>query len=289
MTQPPKASPGFWTSALRALVRHRSGMVGLILTLLLALTALAAPLLTEHDPLTMSAPDRFQPPSAYHPLGTDEFGRDIFSRILYGARVAFRVGTVAIALATVVGVTVGLIAGYVGGLFDSITMRFFDALLAFPAILLAIVILAILGPGIFNAMLAVAIVNVPAFARLARANVLAEKHKEYIEAARATGVRTGRLLLRTLLPNILATIIVQITVAFAGAVLLESSLSFLGLGVPPPAPSWGSMLSIGRGYMAYAPWYALGPGIAIMLLVLGIYLFGDGLRDVLDPRRQKMG
>jgi peptide/nickel transport system permease protein len=166
-------------------------------------------------------------------------------------------------------------------------MRILDALLAFPAILLAIVILAVLGPGILNAMLAVAIVNIPAFARLARANVLVEKHKEYVAAGRAVGASSARILFRTILPNILATIIVRITVAFAGAVLLESSLSFLGLGVPLPAPSWGSMLSIGRTYMVYAPWYSIAPGLAIMFLVLGVYLLGDGLRDVLDPRRQK--
>jgi len=272
--------------ALRAFRRHRSGMVGLAITVLLAIIAIAAPLLAQHDPLAMTAEARFQGPSATYYFGTDEFGRDIFSRVVYGARVAFRVGTVAIALAAVVGVILGLLAGYIGGWVDNVTMRIFDALLAFPAILLAIVVLAILGPGVFNAMIAVAIVNIPAFARLTRANVLVEKEKEYVEAARATGVQTGRILQRTILPNILATIIVQITVSFAGAVLLESSLSFLGLGVPLPAPSWGSMLSIGRGYMAYAPWYALFPGAAIMLLVLGIYLLGDGLRDVLDPRRK---
>jgi ABC-type dipeptide/oligopeptide/nickel transport system permease subunit len=166
-------------------------------------------------------------------------------------------------------------------------MRVLDTLLAFPAILLAIVILAVLGPGIFNAMLAVAIVNVPVFARLTRANVLAEKHKEYVQAAQAVGAPPMRVLFRSILPNSLATLIVQVTVSFASAVLLESSLSFLGLGVPLPAPSWGSMLSIGRTYMSQSPWYAMGPGVAIMLLVLGVYLLGDGLRDVLDPRRQK--
>ena len=162
------------------------------------------------------------------------------------------------------------------------------ALLAFPAILLAIVILAVLGPGAINAALAVAIVNIPVFARLARANVLAEKHKEYVSASRAIGASPMRILFRGILPNSLATIIVQVTVSFASAVLLESSLSFLGLGVPLPAPSWGSMLSVGRGYMNQAPWYSIFPGLAIMLLVLGVYLLGDGLRDVLDPRRQKI-
>jgi ABC-type dipeptide/oligopeptide/nickel transport system permease subunit len=209
------------------------------------------------------------------------------SRLLYGGRIAFGVGGFSIALATLIGVVLGAIAGYETGWFDAVSMRFFDALLAFPAILLAIVILAVLGPGVINAMLAVAIVNIPIFARLCRANVLAEKHKDYVRASEAIGAPSMRVLFRGILPNSLATIIVQITVSFAAAVLLESSLSFLGLGVPLPAPSWGSMLSIGRGYMAQAPWYSIFPGLAIMLLVLGVYLLGDGLRDVLDPRRQK--
>jgi ABC-type dipeptide/oligopeptide/nickel transport system permease subunit len=262
-------------------------MVGLSITVLLFLVALAAPYLAPYDPLEMHTADKLSPPSAVYPMGTDEFGRDVLSRVLFGGRIAFVVGGISVALATMVGVTVGLIAGYESAWFDTVTMRFFDALLAFPAILLAIVILAVLGPGIFNAMLAVAIVNIPIFARLARANVLAEKHKDYVDAARAIGAKPNRILFRTILPNSVATIIVQVTVSFAAAVLLESSLSFLGLGVPLPAPSWGSMLSIGRGFMAYAPWYPIFPGLAIMLLVLGVYLLGDGLRDVLDPRRQK--
>lgn len=274
-------------AAWRALLRHKSGMLGLIITLIMLLLALAAPWIAPHDPLTITSADRFAPPSATYPLGADEFGRDIFSRLLYGGRVAFGVGGISIALATVVGVVIGAVAGYMQGWFDAVSMRILDAVLAFPAILLAIVILAVLGPGVINAMLAVAIVNVPVFARLARANVLAEKNKDYVLAARATGSPPRRVLFRGILPNSFATIIVQITVSFAAAVLLESSLSFLGLGVPLPAPSWGSMLSIGRTYMSYAPWYVIGPGLAIMILVLGTYLLGDGLRDVLDPRRQK--
>ncbi len=274
-------------AAVRAFLRHRTGMAGLILVLVMGALALAAPWLAPYDPVEMHSADRFAPPSAAYPMGADEFGRDIWSRVLYGGRVAFAVGGVSVSLAALVGVTMGAVAGYESGWFDAITMRFFDALLAFPAILLAIVILAVLGPGAVNAMLAVAIVNVPVFARLARANILAEKFKDYVDAARAVGAPHYRILFRTILPNSLATIIVQLTVSFASAVLLESSLSFLGLGVPLPAPSWGSMLSIGRGYMSQSPWYSIFPGLAIMLLVLGVYLLGDGLRDVLDPRRQK--
>jgi ABC-type dipeptide/oligopeptide/nickel transport system permease subunit len=262
-------------------------MFGLIIVLVMLALSLAAPWLASRDPLAMTTADRFATPSAQYPMGADEFGRDIFSRLLHGGRVAFLVGSVSIVLATVIGVALGAVAGYLQGPFDAITMRVLDAILAFPAILLAIVILAVLGPGILNAMLAVAIVNIPAFARLARANVLVEKGKEYVTAARAVGASSARILFRDILPNTLATIIVRITTAFAGAVLLESSLSFLGLGVPLPAPSWGTMLSVGRTYMNYAPWYSLAPGLAIMFLVLGVYLLGDGLRDVLDPRRQK--
>jgi peptide/nickel transport system permease protein len=261
-------------AAWRALLRHRSGMIGLTVVAILLLMSVLAPVLAPYDPLTMHTQDRLTGPSASYPLGNDEFGRDIFSRLLYGGRVAFLVGGLSVLMATLAGVAIGLIAGYEEGWFDTMTMRFFDALLAF------------LGPGIYNAVLAVTIVNIPIFARLARANVLAEKHKDYVDAARAIGSGSGRILFVTILPNTLATIIVQMTISFAGAVLLESSLSFLGLGVPLPAPSWGSMLSIGRTFMAIAPWYSIFPGVAIMLLVLGIYLLGDGLRDVLDPRRQ---
>jgi peptide/nickel transport system permease protein len=247
-------------AAWHAFLRHRSGMIGLTIVLLMLALSLAAPLLAPNDPLTMVTADRFAPPSAKYPMGADEFGRDIFSRLLYGGRVAFMVGSVSILLATIIGVALGAVAGYAQGWFDAISMRVLDAILAFPVILLAIVILAVLGPGLINAMLAVAIVNVPAFARLARANVLVEKHKDYVLAGRAIGASWPRILFRSILPNTLATIIVKITVAFASAVILESSLSFLGLGVPLPAPSWGSMLSIGRTYMNYAPWYSIAPG-----------------------------
>ncbi len=274
--------------AVHALLRHRSGMVGLIIILVMGLIALFAPILAPYGPLEMHAEDRFHPPSATYPFGTDEFGRDILSRVLVGSRVAFTVGMISVGVAALVGVTVGLIAGYAQGKFDSVIMRIFDALLAFPAILLAIVILAVLGPGSLNAILAIAIVTTPAFARLTRANVLVEKNKDYVEAARAIGAKPDRIIFRNIFPNTVSTILVLITVSLAAAVLLESALSFLGLGTPLPAPSWGSMLSIGRGYLSIAPWYSIFPGLAITLLVMGFYLLGDGLRDALDPRRQKL-
>lgn len=287
--QPVERRPESWfLMSLQALLRHRSGLVGLVITLFLAMVAILAPLLITYDPLEMHAADRFLPPSATYLFGTDEFGRDIFSRVLMGSRLAFTVGFTSIGIATILGVIIGLVTGYFGGRLDAYTMRFFDALLAFPAILLAIVILAILGPGSLNAILAIAIVNIPAFARLTRANVLVEKNKDYVEAARALGAQPNRIIFRNILPNVVSTILVQITVSLAAAVLLESALSFLGLGTPLPAPSWGSMLSIGRGYLPLAPWYGIFPGIAITLLVMGFYLLGDGLRDALDPHRQKL-
>ena len=286
--QPPDRPENLILMAIYALLRHRSGMIGLIIILVMGGVALIAPVLAPYDPLEMHADDRFQAPSATYPLGTDEFGRDILSRILLGSRVAFSVGLVSVGIATLIGVTIGLIAGYVEGLFDAVIMRFFDALLAFPAILLTIVILAVLGPGSLNAILAIAIVTTPAFARLTRANVLVEKNKDYVEAARTIGASPARIIFRNILPNTVSTILVLITVSLAAAVLLESALSFLGLGTPLPAPSWGSMLSIGRGYLPVAPWYGIFPGLAIMSLVMGFYLLGDGLRDALDPRRQKL-
>ena len=275
-------------TAARSLFHHRAGMVGLIITLSLITLAIVGPLFVPYDPLEMHPDNTLEGPSASYPMGTDEFGRDILSRILLGARTSLAVGFVSIGLAVVAGTSMGLVAGYMGHAVENVIMRVCDVLLAFPAILLAIVILAILGPSSLNAMLAVAIVNVPAFARLTRANVLAEKHKEYVTAARAMGARMGRILFMTILPNTLATLLVQITISIAGAVLLESALSFLGLGTPLPAPSWGAMLSTGRNYLDEAPWYGIFPGLAITLLVMGLYLLGDGLRDALDPRRQKI-
>ncbi len=273
--------------ATRSMLRHRAGMIGLTITLLLVIMALLAPWLAPFNELEMHAADRLHAPSTTYWMGTDEFGRDIFSRILIGSRISLGVGLSSVMVATVLGVIVGLLAGLFGGWFDTLTMRFFDALLAFPAILLSIVILAVLGPGPLTVILAVAIVNIPAFARLTRANTLAEKEREYVHSAVAVGARPLRIAFRHVLPNVLSTILVQITVSVASAVLLEAALSFLGLGTPPPAPSWGAMLSIGRGFLSLAPWYGIFPGLAITLLVMGFYLLGDGLRDALDPYRQK--
>jgi len=286
--KPQRGGETLTSLAVQAMLRHRSGMVGLIVTVALIIIAILAPILAPYDALEMHPADRFHPPSTTYWFGTDEFGRDLLSRILMGSRISFSVGLISIAIATTIGVTMGLVAGYETGWFDAVSMRFFDALLAFPAILLAIVILAVLGPGSFSAMLAIAVVSIPAFGRLTRANVLAEKQKDYVLASRAVGAKPVRILFRGILPNVVSTLLVQVTVAVASAVLLEAALSFLGLGTPPPAPSWGSMLSVGRGYLPLAPWYGIFPGLAITLMVMGLYLLGDGLRDALDPHRQKL-
>lgn len=280
----PSESPT--TTALRTLWHHRSGMIGLFIILVMAAIALVSPTLSPYDPLEMHAEDRFQAPASPYYLGTDEFGRDILSRVLIGSRVAFSVGLISVGISTIVGVTIGLIVGYVGGRLDSVVMRFFDALLAFPAILLAIIILAVLGPGSLNAILAIAIVTTPAFARLTRANVLVEKTRVYVEVSISLGAKSSRIMFRHIFPNVVSTILVQITITMASAILLESALSFLGLGTPLPAPSWGAMLSIGRGFLHIAPWYSIFPGLAIMILIMGFYLLGDGLRDALDPHRR---
>ncbi len=273
--------------AARAFLRHCSGMLGLLITSVLVLLVLLAPRIAPYDALEMHPTDRFHAPSATYLMGTDEFGRDIFSRVLMGGRISLGVGLTASALAALFGILAGLLAGFYSGWLDAIAMRICDALLAFPAILLAIVILAVLGPGAVTVVLAVAIVSMPAFTRLTRAQVLAERGRDYVQAAEAVGVPPLRILMRHILPNVTSTLLVQITVTLASAVLLEASLSFLGLGTPPPAPSWGSMLSVGRGYLPMAPWYGIFPGLAITLFVMGFYLLGDGLRDALDPQRQK--
>ncbi len=273
--------------AARAMLRHRAGMIGLTITIFLVVVAVLAPMLAPHNEFEMIDGARFKPPSVTFPMGTDEFGRDIFSRILIGSRISLGVGLGAVAIAASIGVIVGLLAGLFGGWLDILTMRFFDALLAFPAILLSIIMLAVMGPGPVTVILAVAIVNIPAFARLTRANTLAEKEREYVHAASAIGAPPLRIAFRHVLPNVLSTVLVQITVSIASAVLLEASLSFLGLGTPPPAPSWGAMLSVGRAFLPMAPWYGIFPGLAITVFVMGFYLLGDGLRDALDPYRQK--
>ena len=266
------------------LLLYPSAQIGLVLVLVYVIVALFASVLAPYSPLDQHVQDRLQSPNATYWLGTDEFGRDILSRIMYGATNSLRVAILAVTFACILGTALGMIAGYSGGLFDNVIMRVMDVFFAFPAILLALTIVAALGPGVINTILAIAVVYTPIFARVARGPVLSLKAMEFVDAARATGDRSPRILLRHILPNAIAPIIVQISLALSWAMLTEAGLSFLGLGTIPPAPSWGSMLSDSRKMMELAPWMAIFPGLAIMLGVLGFNLLGDGLRDALDPR-----
>ncbi len=266
------------------LLRHRLALVGIILTVIIVIMAIFAEVIAPYDPLEIHLKDRLQPPSAAHIMGTDHLGRDIFSRVVYGARISLQVGVVSVALGTIVGLFVGMAAGYLGRSVDTVLMSIMDAIYAFPAILLALALVAAFGQGLVTVMTAIAIVRIPIFARTVRSSILSEKEKEYVEAARCIGQREWLILFRHILPNILAPLIVVTTTYFAAAIVVEASLSFLGLGVPPPAASWGVMLNDGRKYMEQAPYVVIYPGLAISLAVLGFNLLGDGLRDVLDPR-----
>ena len=264
--------------------KQRLALIGGGILAALTLVALLAPLLAPQDPLAQDLYGRLQPPSTSHLLGTDDFGRDILSRIVYGARISLRIGLITIALALTGGTLLGLIAGYHGGFADMLIMRLMDLMLAFPAILLAIAIVAVIGPGIDNVILAVCIVLVPQFARLVRASVLTVRETTYVEAARALGASESRVLFYGILPNCTAPLIVQATLGMGTAILDAAGLSFLGLGAQPPAPEWGAMLAGGRELLLRAPWVMTFPGLAIFTVVLGLNLFGDGLRDALDPK-----
>ncbi|OGG45639.1 MAG: hypothetical protein A3F84_28875 [Candidatus Handelsmanbacteria bacterium RIFCSPLOWO2_12_FULL_64_10] len=268
----------------RRLRKNRLAVAGGALLALFLLIAAVAPWIAPHDPLAQDLYGRLSPPSAKNWFGTDDFGRDILSRVLHGSRVSLRVGVAAVAIALVVGTAIGLMAGYWGGLLDNVLMRLMDLMLAFPSILLAIVVVAVLGPSLNNAMLAVGIVSIPQYARLVRASVLSIREQDYVTAARALGARDARIILAAILPNCVAPLTVQSTLGLAGAILDAAGLSFLGLGAQPPTPEWGAMLSGGRDFILSAPWVLTFPGLAILLTVLAFNLLGDGLRDALDPK-----
>jgi peptide/nickel transport system permease protein len=265
------------------ITRNRLAIAGAALVVVVLIAGLVSPLVAPFDP-TLITPDALAPPTRAHLFGTDDLGRDIFSRVLYGARISPLVGLLAVAISASVGVTMGLIAGYAGGPADNVLMRVVDILLSFPGIVLAIGVVAILGPGLNHALVAVGIAGIPTFARVVRGSVLVEKEKEYVEAARLLGVPTPRLLLLHILPNVLAPVLVLSTLSVAGAILAAAGLSFIGLGAQLPTPEWGAMLSQGRNYLAVQWWVAAFPGAAIAMTVLGVNLMGDGIRDVLDPR-----
>ena len=273
----------------RRLLRHPGGVAGLLVTVCFFAGALLAPWLSPYDPLAQNLEHRLQAPSQAHLMGTDDFGRDIFSRVMYGARISLTVGFIAIGIAVTGGLVLGLVAGFYttgrwGHLIDHAIMRTGDIMLAFPTVLLAIAIVTAFGPGLRNAMLAIAIIYLPRFVRIVRASVLVEKGQTYIEAGQALGVSNQRLLFRHLLPNALSPVIVQATLGLAEAIIEAAALSFLGLGATPPTPEWGAMLSEGRSYLRLAPWVTFFPGMAIFLIVVSFNLLGDGLRDAFDPR-----
>ncbi len=268
----------------KRLRKQRLAMIGGGILFLLLFVALCAPVLAPHDPMEQNLYARLQPPSLEHPLGTDDFGRDILSRMIYGSRISLRIGGASITAALLVGTLLGLWAGDWGGWPDTLIMRCMDLLLAFPSILLAIAIVAVAGPGIDNAIMAVSVVLIPQFARLVRSSVLTVRETAYVEAARALGAGQMRILFVGILPNCMAPIIVQTTLGLGTAILDAAGLSFLGLGAQPPMPEWGAMLAGGRELLFEAPWVMTFPGLAIFIVVLAINLFGDGLRDALDPK-----
>jgi peptide/nickel transport system permease protein len=279
-----RAAQGELADLWRRLHRNRAAVIGAGIVGIFVILAILAPWLVPYNPIQGTLGDRLLAPSPAHWFGTDELGRDLFSRILYGARISLQIQIVAVLVALLVGVVLGSVGGYLGGRVDNLIMRCMDVLLAFPSIFLALAIIAALGTGLFNLMLAAGISSIPAFARIVRASILSLKEREFVEAALALGSGTNRVMFRHLLPNCLAPLIVQSTLRMATVLLTASGLSFLGLGVQPPTPEWGAMLSNARSYLIVAPHVATIPGLAIMVVVVGFNLFGDGLRDTLDPR-----
>lgn len=275
-----------WVEVWRRLKRNKMAVLGLVILIILVLLAVFADVIANYDNVVIkqNLAHRLQGPSAAHWLGTDEFGRDIFARLVHGTRVSLQVGIVAVGISIIIGGILGAVAGYYGGKLDNIIMRIMDIFLAVPSILLAIAIVSALGPSIINLMLAISISSVPSYARIVRASVLSIRDQEFIEAAKAIGASNTRIIFRHIIPNSLAPVIVQATLGVASAILSTAGLSFIGLGIQPPAPEWGSMLSGGRQYLRYAWWVTTFPGVAIMITILSLNLLGDGLRDALDPR-----
>ena len=283
-TEKRRVADTLWRRSVTRFSRHRGAVVGLVFLCFLLLCAIAPSLIAPYDPLGIDMPMRLKPPSAAHWFGTDDFGRDILSRLIHGARISLQVGVVSVTISAIFGVLAGVIAGYFGGLLDGAIMLLMDIIFAFPAILLAISIMAILGASTMNVMIAVGIVYIPIFARIVRGVTLELRVHDYVEAARAVGARPMAILWRHIMPGTLGPLTVLITLALAFAILSAAALSFLGLGTQPPEPSWGSMLSFGREWVREAAWFSFFPGLAIFITVLCLNLVGDGWRDALDPR-----
>jgi peptide/nickel transport system permease protein len=272
--------------ALRRLMQRKGAVIGLFIIATFVIVALAAPLVAPYDPITSSWSLVRKPPSLAHWFGTDELGRDVLSRVIYGARASLMAGVISVGIALAVGVPFGLLAGYRGGFIDALISRITDAMLACPFLILAIALAAFLGPSLGNAMIAIGISATPIFIRLTRGQVMTVKVEDYVEAARAVGNPPWRIVTVHILPNVMPALLVQATLSIAAAIIAEAALSFLGLGQQPPAPSWGSMLNSAQRFLTSAPWMALWPGLGIFLVVLSFNLVGDGLRDALDPRER---
>jgi peptide/nickel transport system permease protein len=276
-----------WGLMWQRLIANRLAVAGGIIVVLMIVISLAAPLLAPQDPIEMELSDKLLPPSRDHFFGTDEFGRDVYSRVIWGGRISLRVGVIAVSIGMIVGSVVGLFAGYFGRWFDMVSQRVIDVMLAFPDLILALAIVAVLGPSLSNVMIAIGIGSIPVYARVMRGQVLGLREKEYVESARAAGAGHMRLIFRHILPNALSAVVVMGTLGIASAILAGAGLSFIGMGAQPPTPEWGAMLANGRSFLRHEWWIATFPGIFIALIVLGFNLFGDGLRDALDPRGLK--
>ncbi len=273
-----------WSDALRRLLANRGAAVGGIIFLLIIVIAIIAPVLAPSNPIKLNVVDSLQAPSSRHWLGTDQFGRDILSRIIYGSRISVAMGVVAVAISVVGGSVLGLVSGYFRGVTDMLVSRLVDVMLGFPGILLALVVIAVLGTNLSSAMIAVGVSGMPIFIRVVRGSTLSAREYQYVEAARVVGCGHTRILFRHVMPNVAAPIIVLATLGIPSAIIAGAALSFLGLGIKPPTADWGEMLSNGRSFMSTAWWLSTFPGLALMIMVMAINLFGDGLRDALDPR-----
>jgi len=274
----------FWRMLAGRLVRHPTGRIGCVFVGLLVIGAILAPLIAPFGPLDQARGLELQGFSLAHPFGTDEFGRDIFSRVLYGARLSIAISLIAVLSGAAIGAALGIVAGYLGGAVDSVVARLLDVLLAFPAILLGIGVAAVFGTGVRGIVVAIGIASVPDFARIARAAAISEREHDYVAAAHAIGASPGRIMRRHVLPNVVPPLLIQLSVALSFAVLLEAGLSFLGLGIQPPQPSWGSMLQVARTYLYQVPSYTVVVGLALSMLLIGFNFIADALRDILDPR-----
>lgn len=284
LAAPTRARTTYLGDVWRRLVESKLARVGVVIVLIFVAAAVFAPLLTGSGPTEQTLILRLKPPTMEHPFGMDHLGRDVFSRVIYGAQISLRIGVISVLVGLIFGTILGLLAGYAAGWTDAVIMRFMDIMLAFPSTLLAIAIVAARGPGLDNTIIAVGIVAIPIYARITRGTVLSVKEMDYVLAARSLGAQPSRLMVRHILPNCLSPIIVQATLGFATAVISAAALGFLGLGAQPPTPEWGAMLADSYQYLVNAPWALFFPGGAIMLTVLGFNLLGDGLRDALDPR-----